>query len=425
MGIFRDFAVSAGLSAPTASGLGIAAATLSPSVSYEIGQYFKGNDAEGSAAHILAHTVLGAAVAAAGGNDALTAGLVAGGSEAAAPKLAQYLYGKDAQDLTADEKSTISAIVGLAGSAVGASTGDVASTVQAGQVSQNAVENNRLQPNDAANYAILVAKYKRDCEGGKTAKHCAQTNNEIQAIINRGKTIEKEEVIDGGDGFWGEDRTIEHKPGDVVGCLTASGPSICQITNKVVNGEYVLVAATSTQQMEYIQKSIANDKKLIELASSAFNNGCSSVGISSTICSAAMEYYGVDPITKRQLTTTERTLYAANAGLNVAGAAVAVKIGVGGKESSSKLELNHSIDSSKISTGRTEPRNLNEKLAMEQVKNNPQGKTPPRMPKMSDSKNNLYAEDGWVKRAQNVNGVEIHYVENTKTGQTIDFKFKD
>ncbi|OUY06103.1 mafB [Acinetobacter populi] len=62
---------------------------------------------------------------------------------------------------------------------------------------------------------------------------------------------------------------------------------------------------------------------------------------------------------------------------------------------------------------------------MEQVKNNPQGKTPPRMPKMSDSKNNLYAEDGWVKRAQNVNGVEIHYVENTKTGQTIDFKFKD
>ncbi|OUY05871.1 hypothetical protein CAP51_14200 [Acinetobacter populi] len=144
MGIFRDFTVSVGLSAPTASGLGIAAATLSPSVSYEIGQYFKGNDAEGSAAHILAHTVLGAAVAAAGGNDALTAGLVAGGSEAAAPKLAQYLYGKDAQDLTADEKSTISAIVGLAGSAVGASTGDVASTVQAGQVAQNAVENNEM-----------------------------------------------------------------------------------------------------------------------------------------------------------------------------------------------------------------------------------------------------------------------------------------
>ena len=58
--------VSAGLSAPTASGAGIADSTLSPAVSYETGQYFKGKDAEGSAAHILAHTILGAAIAATG-----------------------------------------------------------------------------------------------------------------------------------------------------------------------------------------------------------------------------------------------------------------------------------------------------------------------------------------------------------------------
>lgn len=31
----------------------------------------------------------------------------------------------------------------------------------------------------------------------------------------------------------------------------------------------------------------------------------------------------------------------------------------------------------------------------------------------------------WVKRVQNVNGVEIHYVENVKTGQVLDFKFVD
>nr|WP_227559188.1 VENN motif pre-toxin domain-containing protein [Acinetobacter bereziniae] len=136
------------MSAPTSSGLGIATATLSPVASYEIGQYFKSKDAEGSTAHILAHTVLGAAVAAAGGNDALTAGLSAGGAEAAAPKLAQYLYGKDAKDLTADEKSTISAITGLVASGVGATTGDVSSTVQSGQVVQNAVENNSLAGDD-------------------------------------------------------------------------------------------------------------------------------------------------------------------------------------------------------------------------------------------------------------------------------------
>lgn len=69
VGLILD-SVSAGLSAPTASSAGIAAAALSPSASYEIGQYFKSKDAEGSTAHIVAHTLLGAAVAAMGGNNA-------------------------------------------------------------------------------------------------------------------------------------------------------------------------------------------------------------------------------------------------------------------------------------------------------------------------------------------------------------------
>ena len=134
--------VAAGLSAPTASGAGIAVAALSPKASYEIGQYFKSKDAEGSTGHIVAHTLLGAAVAAAGGNNALSAGLAAGGAEAAAPVLSKYLYGKEAKDLDSSEKGTISAITGLVASGVGATTGDVASTVQSGQVAQNAVEEN-------------------------------------------------------------------------------------------------------------------------------------------------------------------------------------------------------------------------------------------------------------------------------------------
>lgn len=157
LGVLLD-SISTGLSAPTSSSLGIATATLSPAVSYKIGQYFKeqaSNNANGQltsgqeAAHILAHTVLGAAVAAAGGNNALTAGLSAGGAEAAAPILSSFLYGKDAKELTADQKSTISSIVGLAGSAVGATTGDIGSIVQSGQVAQNAVENNYLTYKEA------------------------------------------------------------------------------------------------------------------------------------------------------------------------------------------------------------------------------------------------------------------------------------
>ena len=77
----------------------------------------------------------------------------------------------------------------------------------------------------------------------------------------------------------------------------------------------------------------------------------------------------------------------------------------------------------KISTGRTQPRNLKEKLAMEEVKSNPSGRQLPIQ--MSDAKNGLFAKDSWVKKAQNVNGVAIHYVKNIRTGKTIDFKFKD
>lgn len=50
---------------------------------------------------------------------------------------------------------------------------------------------------------------------------------------------------------------------------------------------------------------------------------------------------------------------------------------------------------------------------------------PARMPPMSDTKNGWLAKDGWVKRVQNVNGVEVHYIKNTKTGEETDFKFKD
>ena len=99
--------------------------------------------ADQKAAHILAHTLLGAAVAAAGGNDALSAGLAAGGAEAAAPVLARWLYGTDdPEQLTPDQKQTISSIAGLAGAATGAATGNMADVVAGSMGAQNAVENN-------------------------------------------------------------------------------------------------------------------------------------------------------------------------------------------------------------------------------------------------------------------------------------------
>ncbi|WP_218966007.1 VENN motif pre-toxin domain-containing protein, partial [Snodgrassella communis] len=138
-------AIGAGLAAPTNSIGGIVAATASPALSYQIGQYFKGKDAEGSTAHLVAHAVLGAAVAAAGGNNALAGGLAAAGAEATAPIVSKWLYGKDAKDLTADEKATVSAIAGLTGAATGVAVGgSMADVAQGNQAGHTAVDNNRL-----------------------------------------------------------------------------------------------------------------------------------------------------------------------------------------------------------------------------------------------------------------------------------------
>ncbi|MHC2148959.1 hypothetical protein ACVI9W_004941 [Pseudomonas sp. 210_17 TE3656] len=73
------------------------------------------------------------------------------------------------------------------------------------------------------------------------------------------------------------------------------------------------------------------------------------------------------------------------------------------------------------STGRSTPANLNEKLAMEQAMSNPTAGRPLPVP-MTDPR--WPAADGWVKSAQNINGIEIHYVRNSKTGAIDDFKLK-
>ena len=136
--------ISAGLSAPTQSTTGIVAATASPALSYEIGQQFKKHNAEGTPAHILAHAILGAAVAAAGDNNALAGALSAGGSEAAAPYISKWLYGKDkGSDLTAEEKETVTVITSLLGTATGAAVGNSATDAAQGSLNvQSAVENN-------------------------------------------------------------------------------------------------------------------------------------------------------------------------------------------------------------------------------------------------------------------------------------------
>ena len=144
-GVLVDM-IAGGLSGPTSTGAaGTMANAAAPALQFAVGQYFKGQQAEGSTAHIVAHTVLAAAVAAAGGNDALTAGLSAGGAEALAPVVSNWLYGKDAKELTADEKATVSNIVSLGAAGLTAGAGGTgADMVSSSQLASSAVEDNSL-----------------------------------------------------------------------------------------------------------------------------------------------------------------------------------------------------------------------------------------------------------------------------------------
>jgi hypothetical protein len=72
-------------------------------------------------------------------------------------------------------------------------------------------------------------------------------------------------------------------------------------------------------------------------------------------------------------------------------------------------------------TGYTQARNLNEQLAMKQAMSNPAaGRKLVDVP-MTDPY--FLASEGWEKRAQNINGIEIHYVYNPSLEEATDFKF--
>ena len=141
--------IAGGLSGSTSTGAaGTMANAAAPALQYAVGQYFKDQKAEGSTAHIVAHTVLAAAVAAAGGNDALTAGISAGASEALAPVVAKWLYGEGKDDfkpseMTPDQKATVSNIVSLGAAGFTATAGGTgADVVQGSQLASSAVEDN-------------------------------------------------------------------------------------------------------------------------------------------------------------------------------------------------------------------------------------------------------------------------------------------
>ena len=169
----------------------MAASTVAPLASYEIGQYFKKEGKEGSFEHIATHAVIGALTASANGGNAFAGAVSAGGAETIAPIVAKVLYGKDnSQNLTADEKETVSTIAQLVGTLSGSLKGDSSANAYIGSLNaQTAVENNLLNPKHSwtGNYlteksanrktSVTVSGDKEIMDNLKKAENCALNEN--------------------------------------------------------------------------------------------------------------------------------------------------------------------------------------------------------------------------------------------------------
>lgn len=150
-------AISGAIYGPNSNGAtGYVAKAASPFVASQIGDYFKTNRVDNkkdggnrlepnSPAHILAQGILGAAISYATGNDALTGGISASAGEATAPVISNFLFDtKNPDELTAEQKDTLSSITSALGLGIGATTGSASDAANAAETSKVAVENNHM-----------------------------------------------------------------------------------------------------------------------------------------------------------------------------------------------------------------------------------------------------------------------------------------
>lgn len=163
--------ISGAIYGPNTNGaVGYVAKAASPFVANQIGDYFKDNkvfnEVDGgnrletnSPAHILAQSILGAAVSYATGNDALTGGISAGAGEATAPLLSHFLYQTtDPSKLTAEQKDTVSAITSALGAGIGLTTGSAINAANAAETSKVAVEDNALSQRQVDAFVKLIER---------------------------------------------------------------------------------------------------------------------------------------------------------------------------------------------------------------------------------------------------------------------------
>ncbi|TQV61479.1 MAG: hypothetical protein FNT15_09740 [Sulfurovum sp.] len=254
VGLLVDM-VNGALYNPSDTLAGTAVNTLSPALVYKVGQYFKEEETEGSPQHILAQALVAGVTAGLAGNDILSSTISGGGGEAIAPYLAEYIYGvnpKDVSKMTAEQKQTISAIISLGSTAIGATSGSVTDMVASGEAGTVAVEENKLSEEEK------LRRAKRNCDNGdkmscideyiiiqrsKDAKKCGYNLSCLNEVASKWAKIGKE----------------------------AKKPQFLNLSQKVID-EYNNKIVKSKENEKKLAEEIGYESKLFEYAGAVFNS---------------------------------------------------------------------------------------------------------------------------------------------------------
>ncbi|CNH42676.1 hemagglutinin repeat-containing protein [Yersinia kristensenii] len=186
-------ALQQGLQAATAAIQGLAGGNMAQALAGASAPYLaemiKKSTGDNQAANLMAHAVLGAVVAQINGNSAL-----AGASGAAMGEyIAQQMYpGIKREDLTEEQRQTISALGTLAAGLAGGLTGDSSADAVAGaQAGKNAVENNSLSGDQARESVKQVTSNLKDQVRDKLGEGTlsAIVNSIINATADTGDAI--------------------------------------------------------------------------------------------------------------------------------------------------------------------------------------------------------------------------------------------
>lgn len=339
---------------------------------------------------VLAHGLLGAGLAVIGGGSAGTGFLTGAANEMAVNAMSDYLVNNGVVKGSDDYKQLMMAGSAFLGTAVGKAAGGTTTDVAlSGQTAKVATENNHNKhhsqindPNSKGNKASILANAQA-CNGPNSCEGMAA------GMAGQASTLTDDKIA----GMCGSD-------------------TVCIANRKDERATYLeardlAIAKTGPEGAAKIylesQAGAPYSKSELGAAVTRFQNGNAQSG---------------NPVDEYVRNSMDPVMFAAVLGISPIDTDGGKS---GGRRSGGAGSAGNTTPLGLGSTGRTTPNNLGEDLAMRQAMGFPAEGRPLPVP-MTDPR--WPASDGWVKMAQNVNGVEVHYVRNVRTGARDDFKFK-